>query len=219
MTILSCNNLIKRYKLNEAPIINGVSLSFEEKDFVSIMGRSGSGKSTLLKLLCGLLRPDEGTIECAGYSVGILKGKELSKFRSSVIGIVFQDSNLISDFNIQDNILTPLYIAGARPDKAYLDRLLEITEMGSFLKRMPNELSGGQRQKAAIARALIARPKVIFADEPTGSLDSQSELAVMRLFGAVRSELGVTIVQVTHSDVCAEASQRIIRIDDGKIVQ
>jgi len=200
------------------PVINGVSLSFDKADFVSIMGRSGSGKSTLLKLLCGLLRPDEGTVECAGYDVGTLKGKALSKFRSSVIGIVFQDNNLITDFSVEDNILTPLYIAGAKPDKAHLDKLLEITEIRPYLKRMPHQLSGGQQQKVAIARALIARPQVLFADEPTGNLDSQSELAVMRLFETAVKEFGVTIIQVTHSDVCAEASHRVIRIDDGRIV-
>ena len=219
MAIISCNNLIKYYPTSEAPIINGVSLDIDEGSFVSITGRSGSGKSTLLKLLCGLLAPDGGSVECAGFDPGKLRGRELSRFRSTVIGIVFQDNNLIGDFSVWDNIMTPLYIAGARPDKAYTDRLIDITGVGGLLKRMPASLSGGQRQKAAVARALIAKPKVLFADEPTGNLDSQSELEVMRLFCEAGKEFGTTIVQVTHSGVCAGAGDRVVRIEDGRVGQ
>jgi len=219
MTVVSCKNLIKRYDGAATPVINGVSFELVEGCFVSVMGRSGSGKSTLLKLLCGLLTPDSGEVFVAGHNVHCLNSRKRSYFRSRVIGIVFQDNNLISDFCVEDNILTPLYIAGAKPDKDYYNRILELTELSEYRRKMPTELSGGQKQKAAVARALIARPKIIFADEPTGSLDSASEAQIMGLFNAVNREFGISVVQVTHSAACAAAGRGIIRINDGKMVE
>ena len=215
--ILSCKNIVKRYEGMERPVIDGVSFDLDEGCFVSVMGRSGSGKSTLLKVLCGLLTPDEGAVTVAGCDVHGLTAKEQCFFRSRAIGIVFQDNNLISDFNIEDNVFSPLYIAGVKPDTEYYGRLLKLTELEDCRRKMPSEISGGQRQRAAVARALIARPKIIFADEPTGSLDSKSEAQVMELFSAVNKEFGVSIVQVTHSAACAAAGRGVIYINDGKV--
>jgi putative ABC transport system ATP-binding protein len=217
MPILTCTNLTKRFLNNEAPIINGASLSLEAGEFVSIMGRSGSGKSTLLRLLCGLLAPDAGEVVVDGLLLSGLRGKALAEFRSLRIGIVFQDSNLITDFTVKDNIFTPCYIAGKKPDLNYFERLLCLTNIGEFLDRMPTELSGGERQRVAICRALIAKPKILYADEPTGSLDSKSEQQIMQLFTDINAEFGTSIIQVTHSDFCAAKSHKIITINDGKI--
>jgi len=218
MLILKCNNLIKQYNEHEAAVVNGVTLEFSEGDFVSVMGRSGSGKSTLLKMLCGLLAPCSGVVECAGHTVTNLSKKELANFRSSVIGVVFQESMLIDDFSVKDNILVPLYISKAKLDKPYLDRLIEIMGLKDLLNRKPKNLSGGEKQRASIARALINKPKVLFADEPTGSLDSKTELEVMELFKVVNENLGVTIVQVTHSQSCAAVSKRVLHMQDGVIL-
>ena len=219
IVILRAKNLIKRYGDNEAAVINGVSLEFRKGDFVSIMGRSGSGKSTLLKLLSGLIFPCKGEVECAGFNVVTLKGKELTNFRTSVIGIVFQENNLIEDFSIKDNILTPLYIAGRKADKEHFDRLIEIAGLKNFLNRKPKNLSGGEKQRASIVRALISKPQILFADEPTGSLDSKSEQQIMELFKRVNEEFGTTIIQVTHSEACAGVSKRVVRMMDGKVAE
>ena len=215
MPILECKNIVKIFA--GKPIINGVSLELEEGCFVSIMGRSGAGKSTLLRVLCGLIDADSGEINIAGYNVHKLSGKKKSVFRSTVIGIVFQDSNLISDFNVEGNILTPLYISGQKLDKEHYDKLLTLLEIKPFLKKMPSQISGGMRQRAAVARALVAKPKILFADEPTGALDSKSEKEMMRLFTAINKEFGTSIIQVTHSDFCAKESRSIIRINDGQV--
>jgi len=217
MPVVSCKNVYLKYNGLEQPVINDVTLDLLEGCFVSIMGRSGSGKSTLLKLMCGLLKPDSGVIITADCKLSELNAKEIGKFRSQIVGIVFQDNNLIDDFNVKDNILAPLYIAGKKLETKHFERLLELTELKELVDRMPHQLSGGQKQKVAIARALIAKPKIIFADEPTGSLDSASEQQIMELFKAINNEFGVAIVQVTHSAECAKAGKTIITINDGKV--
>ena len=217
MAIVICKDIVKTFIGQDKPVLDGVSLSLDEGCFVSIMGRSGSGKSTLLRVICGLIPADSGTIEVLGHQVNKMTVRQQSKFRSTMIGIVFQDNNLIDEFNIEDNILTPLFIAGKKVDKAYYERLLELTELGGMQKKMPNQLSGGQRQKVSIVRALIAKPKILFADEPTGSLDSNSELQIMDLFKTLNKEFSVSILQVTHSEICAKAGRQIIRINDGKV--
>ena len=215
MALVTCKNIVKSFAGKR--IIDDVSFELNEGCFVSIMGRSGAGKSTLMRIICGLIDADSGTVDVAGYRVDKLYGRQKTKFRSTIMGIVFQDSNLISDFNVEDNILTPLYISGKKLDKAHYDKLLTLLEIKPYLKKMPSQISGGMRQRAAIARALIANPKVLFADEPTGALDSKSEKEVMRLFTAINAEFGTSIIQVTHSDYCAQASKSIIRINDGQI--
>jgi len=214
--IISCKNIIKSFS-EDAPIIDDVSLELEEGCFASIMGRSGSGKTTLLRVICGLEPLDAGEVTVAGFIVNKLNEKEKSHFRSKIIGIVFQDSNLIDDFSVEENIFTPIYIAGEKPDLEYYKRLLEIAEISHLKDRYPRTLSGGQRQRVAVIRALIAKPKVLFADEPTGSLDSKSEQQIMHLFSTVNKEFGISILQVTHSEECAGVGSRIIRINDGKI--
>jgi ABC-type lipoprotein export system ATPase subunit len=217
MSVLVCESVIKTYPGAERPVLDCVSLNFSAPCFVSITGRSGSGKSTLLKILSGLLTPDSGTVTVNGQNVHLLNAKQRGEFRSLSIGIVFQDGFLVDDFTVLDNVLSPLYIAKKRPDKEYLGRLLEMTELTEHQKKYPGELSGGMLQRAAIARALIAKPKIIFADEPTGNLDSGNEKRVMELFKAVRKEFDTSIVQVTHSDYCAGCGDGIIYINDGKV--
>jgi len=217
MIIVKCNDIIKTFAGQDKPVLNDVSLELKQGCFVSIMGRSGSGKSTLLRVMCGLIPTDSGTVEVLGYDVNNMTTKECSHFRSSVIGIVFQDNNLVEEFNVEDNILTPIFIAGKKIDKEYYTKLLELTGLTEFRTRYPKQLSGGQRQRVAIARALIAKPQIIFADEPTGSLDSKSELQIMDLFKTINTELGTSIVQVTHSKICADMGFDIIVIDDGRI--
>ncbi|MCL2522567.1 MAG: ABC transporter ATP-binding protein [Erysipelotrichales bacterium] len=217
MSVVTCKNVYLKYSGVKEPVINNVSLDLAEGCFVSIMGRSGSGKSTLLKLMCGLLKADSGEIITAGNKLSELNGKARAIFRSQTVGIIFQDNNLIDDFNVKDNILAPLYIAGKKADLKHFQRLLELTELNEFVNRMPHQLSGGQKQRVAIARALIAKPQIIFADEPTGSLDSASEQQIMALFKAINEEFGIAIVQVTHSMECAKAGKALITINDGKV--
>ena len=213
--LVQCKNLVKSFAGKR--IIDDVSLDLFEGCFVSIMGRSGAGKSTLLRVMCGLIDADSGDVEIAGYRVHKLSGKKKCEFRSTVIGIVFQDSNLISDFNVEDNIMTPLYISGKKLDKEHFEKLITLLEIKPYLKKMPSQISGGMRQRAAVARALIAKPKVLFADEPTGALDSKNEQEMMRLFAALNKDFGTSIIQVTHSDFCAQSGKNIIRINDGKV--
>lgn len=217
MIILQAHNIVKSY-FNK-PIINGISLEVFSGEYVSIRGRSGSGKSTLLKILCGLTEADSGEIIVDGADITRLRGKQKSIFRSGTIGVVFQEKNLLPDFNVKENILVPNFIARKKIDILYYNKLIEIVGLTDHQKKLPHELSGGMQQRAAIARALISKPKIIFADEPTGSLDSISENSIIELFKLINTELGATILQVTHSDACAEAGSRIVTIDDGKISQ
>ena len=217
MVILSAQNVVKQFGTSR-PVVNGVDVEIRDGEYVSIIGRSGSGKSTLLRLLCGLEPADNGRIVVDGHDLGLLRGKELSLFRSTVIGVVFQDNNLIQDFSVRDNILTPMYISRRKVDDAYYQKLLRLVGLAQHENKRPCQLSGGMQQRAAIARALIAKPKIIFADEPTGSLDIKTEDEIIKLFQDINTKLGTTILQVTHSDACVRASSRIITICDGKIV-
>jgi len=216
MLVLKADNVIKSF--GETTIINGVDVELQSGEYASIMGRSGSGKSTLLKVLCGLLEVDSGDVVVDGYDITKLKGKQKSIFRSSIIGVVFQDNNLLPDFNVKDNILVPMYISKQKINNEYYESLLAIVGLKGHDHKFPNQLSGGMQQRAAIARALIAKPKIIFADEPTGNLDSKTEKEIIELFKDINKKLGTTILQVTHSDALARSSSRIIVIDDGKII-
>jgi len=214
--ILQAKNVVKKF--GDKTIVDGISLDLKHGEYVSIRGRSGSGKSTLLKTLCGLFLADGGEIFVDGYDVINIDGEQKSKFRSQVIGIVFQENNLLPDFNVRDNILTPVFVARKKVDKEYYNKLLDMVGLTEHEYKMPHQLSGGMQQRCAIARALIAKPKIIFADEPTGSLDSKTEAEIIKLFKQVNSELKTTILQVTHSKACVSASTRVIKINDGRIV-
>ena len=220
--IIEVNNVSKTFGKNENinQVLKGTSMSVEQGEFVSLMGASGSGKSTLLYLIGGLDRNFEGNISVCGKDIGSLKDKELSDLRLKNMGFVFQFYNLVMNLNVVDNILLPQTINGKKKSelKGALDEILEITGLTEKRKAMPNTLSGGQQQRVAIARAVIGNPSLILADEPTGNLDSSSTVEIMELFSKLNKEKGLTILQVTHSEQCAEYGSRIIRLEDGKTV-
>ena len=220
--IIEVNNVSKTFGKNENinQVLKGASMSVEQGEFVSLMGASGSGKSTLLYLIGGLDRNFEGNISVCGKDIGSLKDKELSDLRLKNMGFVFQFYNLVMNLNVVDNILLPQTINGKKKSelKGALDEILEITGLTEKRKALPNTLSGGQQQRVAIARAVIGNPSLILADEPTGNLDSSSTVEIMELFSKLNKEKGLTILQVTHSEQCAEYGSRIIRLEDGKTV-
>ena len=220
--IIEVNNVSKAFGKNENinQVLKGASMSVEQGEFVSLMGASGSGKSTLLYLIGGLDRSFEGNISVCGKDIGSLKDKELSDLRLKNMGFVFQFYNLVMNLNVMDNILLPQTINGKKRSelKGALDEILEITGLSEKRKAMPNTLSGGQQQRVAIARAVIGNPSLILADEPTGNLDAASTVEIMELFSKLNKEKGLTILQVTHSEQCAEYGSRIVRLEDGKTV-
>ena len=220
--IIEVNNIIKTFGKNENinHVLNGASMSVEQGEFVSLMGASGSGKSTLLYLIGGLDRDFQGNISVCGSDIGSLKDKALSDLRLKNMGFVFQFYNLVMNLNVADNILLPQTINGKKKSdlKKDLDEILEITGLTEKRKAMPNTLSGGQQQRVAIARAVLGNPSIILADEPTGNLDAASTKEIMELFQRLNKEKGMTILQVTHSEQCAEYGTRIVRIEDGKTI-
>lgn len=220
--IIEVNNVSKAFgtKDNINQVLNGASMSVEQGEFVSLMGASGSGKSTLLYLIGGLDRDFQGNISLCGKDIGSMKDKALSDLRLRNMGFVFQFYNLVMNLNVADNILLPQVINGKKKSelKESLDEILEITGLTEKRKAMPNTLSGGQQQRVAIARAVIGNPSIILADEPTGNLDAASTKEIMELFQKLNREKGLTILQVTHSEQCAEYGTRIIRIEDGKTI-
>lgn len=220
--IIEVNNVNKSFGKNENinHVLNGASMSVEQGEFVSLMGASGSGKSTLLYLIGGLDRDFQGNISVCGSDIGSLKDSKLSDLRLKNMGFVFQFYNLVMNLNVSDNILLPQTINGKRKSelKKDLDEILEITGLTEKRKAMPNTLSGGQQQRVAIARAVLGNPSIILADEPTGNLDAASTKEIMELFQRLNKEKGMTILQVTHSEQCAEYGTRIVRIEDGKTI-
>ena len=220
--IIEVNNVNKSFGKNENinHVLNGASMSVDQGEFVSLMGASGSGKSTLLYLIGGLDRDFQGNISVCGSDIGSLKDSKLSDLRLKNMGFVFQFYNLVMNLNVSDNILLPQTINGKRKSelKKDLDEILEITGLTEKRKAMPNTLSGGQQQRVAIARAVLGNPSIILADEPTGNLDAASTKEIMELFQRLNKEKEMTILQVTHSEQCAEYGTRIVRIEDGKTI-
>lgn len=216
--MLKVENVIKSY--NNREILKGIDLVVNDGEFVSVMGESGSGKSTLLSILSGNLRPDSGTVTFDGFEISSASEREMAKFRQGELGFVYQSLNLIPTLSAEDNILLPLYLAKAdiREGREYMLDLAKRIGITHLLDRMPDSLSGGERQRVAIARALIHRPKIIMMDEPTGSLDSKSTKEVLELISEINKGMGVSIIQVTHSQQAAEYADRIIRIIDGEVV-
>ena len=221
-TIIEVNNVNKTFgtKTNLNHVLNDACMFVGEGEFVSLMGASGSGKSTLLYLIGGLDRDFEGNISLCGKQIGKLKDKDLSDLRLNNIGFVFQFYNLVMNLNVEDNILLPHTMKGRSKAelKGELEEILKITGLTEKRKAMPATLSGGQQQRVAIARAVLGNPKVILADEPTGNLDSRSSSEIMDLFKRLNREKGLTILQVTHSEECAEYGTRTVRIENGKTV-
>ncbi len=199
--------------------VDGVSIDFPEGAFTAIMGPSGSGKSTLMHCLAGLDRPTSGTVTIDGVELSGLGDAELTELRRDKIGFVFQFFNLLPVLDARENILLPLSLAGRKPDKARFDQLVKATGLSDRLSHRPAELSGGQQQRVAIARALVSSPAVLFADEPTGNLDSNSSEEILGLMRQAVDEFGQTIVMVTHDPVAASNADRVLVMVDGKIVR
>ena len=220
MTILETKDLRKVYGsgYTEVRVLDGVDLTVEKGEFVAVVGTSGSGKSTLLHMLGGLDRPTGGTVTVDGKELSAMRDEELTIFRRRKIGFVFQNYNLVPVLNVYENIVLPIQLDGNAPDKAYVERIIETLGLEAKLQNLPNNLSGGQQQRVAIARALAAKPAIILADEPTGNLDSATSLDVMGLLKVTAQKFSQTIVMITHNEELAQMADRIIRIEDGRIV-
>ncbi len=220
MTILETKDLRKVYGSGDTEVraLDGVDLTVENGEFVAVVGTSGSGKSTLLHMLGGLDRPTGGTVTVDGKELSAMRDEELTIFRRRKIGFVFQNYNLVPVLNVYENIVLPIQLDGNAPDKAYVERIIETLGLEAKLQNLPNNLSGGQQQRVAIARALAAKPAIILADEPTGNLDSATSLDVMGLLKVTAQKFSQTIVMITHNEELAQMADRIIRIEDGRIV-
>lgn len=222
MAMLEVNNLKKIYTTrfggNQVQALSSINFSVEQGEYVAIMGESGSGKTTLLNILAALDKPTNGEVLLNGKNVTALKEKEISAFRREHLGFVFQDFNLLDNFSLKDNIFLPLVLSNVKPAEmeqrlAPLAKKLGIAEI---LEKYPYEVSGGQKQRAAVARALITRPELVLADEPTGALDSKAAEGMLRLFGQINDD-GQTILMVTHSTKAASHAKRILFIKDGEV--
>lgn len=220
MTILQTTELKKYYGSGEMAVraLDGVNLSVEDGEFVAVVGTSGSGKSTLLHMLGGLDRPTGGSVSVDGKEIFSLKDEELTIFRRRKIGFVFQSFNLVPVLNVYENIVLPIQLDGNEPDEEYVTRIIQTLGLESKLQNLPNQLSGGQQQRVAIARALAAKPAIVLADEPTGNLDSRTSQDVIGLLKVTGEKFRQTIVMITHNEELAQLADRIVRIEDGKIV-
>ena len=219
MVILQAKNLRKVYGSGESEVaaLDGVNLSVEKGEFLAIVGTSGSGKSTLLNLLGGLDVPTSGTVIVDGRDISGMTKDELTIFRRRKIGFVFQNYNLLPLMNVYENIILPIQLDGIKPDRKFVDNILEMLGLGKKKFAMPNQLSGGQQQRVALARALAAKPAIILADEPTGNLDSSTSQDVLGLIKVSGEQLGQTVVMITHNEEIAQMAGRIIRLEDGRI--
>ena len=213
-------DLTKSYGAGPTTVIalGGVTVSIKRGQFTAIMGPSGSGKSTLMHCLAGLDKPTSGQIFIEDVELSALDDTTLTKLRRDEIGFVFQSFNLLPTLNAIENITLPLDIAGRRPDRQWIDQVVTALHLTDRLEHRPSELSGGQQQRVAIARALVARPAVVFADEPTGNLDSKSGTEVLDLLGRSVADLGQTVVMVTHDPRAASFASRVLFLADGQIV-
>ncbi len=220
MTILSTQDLKKIYGSgeNEVHALDGVNFQVEKGEFVAVVGTSGSGKSTLLHMLGGLDRPTSGSVTVDGKDIFSLKDEELTIFRRRKIGFVFQNYNLVPVLNVYENILLPVQLDGESPDRSYIEEIIRTLGIASKLENLPNNLSGGQQQRVAIARALASKPAIILADEPTGNLDTKTSQDVLGLLKVTSQKFSQTIVMITHNEEIAQLADRIIRIEDGRIL-
>ena len=220
MIVLQTRGLKKVYGTGEARVraLDGVDLDVEQGEFVAVVGTSGSGKSTLLHMLGGLDRPTAGTVEVEGRNIFALSDEALTVFRRRKIGFVFQAYNLVPVLSVWENIVLPVQLDGRRPDKAYLAQVVEALGLAEKLDRLPGQLSGGQQQRVAIARALAAQPAILLADEPTGNLDSKTSQDVLSLMKVTGRRFSQTMVMITHNEEIAQLADRIVRIEDGRIV-
>ena len=221
MSILQTTELKKYYgaKPNITRALDGVTLSIEKGEFVAIVGTSGSGKSTLLNMIGGLDVPTSGKVIVDGRELSTLKDEQLTIFRRRKIGFIFQNYNLVPVLNVYENIVLPVELDGNKVDKKFMKEVVQMLGLEDKLNNMPNNLSGGQQQRVAIARALVSKPAIVLADEPTGNLDSKTSADVLGLLQRTSREFNQTLVMITHNSEIAQLADRIIRIEDGKIVQ
>ncbi|MBL6451426.1 MAG: ABC transporter ATP-binding protein [Faecalibacterium prausnitzii] len=217
MSILETKNLKKYYgtEPNITKALDGVTLTVEQGEFVAIVGTSGSGKSTLLNMMGGLDVPTSGNVKVKGKDLSGLNDEQLTIFRRRNIGFIFQNYNLVPVLNVYENIVLPVELDGDTVDKNFMDEVVQMLALGDKLQNMPNNLSGGQQQRVAIARALIAKPDIIFADEPTGNLDSKSGGEVMEMLQSIWKKMGKTLVIITHDSRIARMADRQFVIVDG----
>ena len=219
--ILETKNLVKYYGTGENLVkaIDHTDIRIEPGEFVAVVGRSGSGKSTLLHMLGGLDRPDSGKVLIEGRDIFRLKDERLAVFRRRKIGFIFQSYNLVPSLNVWENIVLPIGLDGRKVDQEYVMDIIRRIGMEDRLHALPNTLSGGQQQRVAIARALASRPAIILADEPTGNLDSRTEIEVVNLLKNCVTEYGQTLVMISHDESIAQMADRMIVIEDGKVVR
>ncbi|MBS5150021.1 MAG: ABC transporter ATP-binding protein [Butyricicoccus pullicaecorum] len=221
MSILQTTELKKYYgtEPNITKALDGVTLSIEKGEFVAIVGTSGSGKSTLLNMIGGLDVPTSGKVIVDGHELSALKEEQLTIFRRRKIGFVFQNYNLVPVLNVYENIMLPVELDGNHVDKKFMQEVVHMLTLEDKLNNMPNNLSGGQQQRVAIARALVSKPAIVLADEPTGNLDSKTSNDVLGLLKVTSQKFHQTLVMITHNNEIAQLADRIIRIEDGRIVQ
>lgn len=220
MIILQTKNLKKYYGSGDTQVraLDGVDLQVGNGEFVAIVGTSGSGKSTLLHMLGGLDRPTSGSVVVDGRDLSTLKDEELTVFRRRKIGFVFQAYNLVPVLSVYENIVLPIQLDGGKLDAAYIDQVIGALGLKEKLNSLPSQLSGGQQQRVAIARALATKPAILLADEPTGNLDSRTSNDVLSLMKVTGQKFSQTMVMITHNEEIAQLADRIVRIEDGRIV-
>lgn len=220
MNVLRTEHLNKYYGEGEQTVkaLDDVALTIEQGEFTAIVGSSGSGKSTLLHMLGGLDRPTEGKVWVDGKDIFSLKDEELTIFRRRKIGFVFQAFNLVPVLNVCENVVLPIELDGNEVDRDYIEQILDTLGLKDRAESMPNQLSGGQQQRVAIARALATKPAIVLADEPTGNLDSRTSQDVLGLLKVTGQKFSQTIVMITHNEEIAQMADRVIRIEDGKII-
>ena len=219
--IVRTEKLKKYYRLGENTVkaLDGVDFSVKEREFVAIIGRSGSGKSTLLHMIVGLDVPTAGEVYVDGKRLSGMNREQLAVFRRRKVGFVFQNYNLVPDLNVYDNVVLPIELDGKRIDRKFVREIMELLQIGEKAEALPGMLSGGQQQRVAIARAVAAKPSIILADEPTGNLDTASGHDVMGLLKVAAKQFQQTVILITHDNDIAQMADRIVHIEDGKLVR
>lgn len=221
MNMVETKNLKKHYKMGEHTVkaLDGVDFTVKEQEFVAIIGRSGSGKSTLLHLIGGLDTPTSGEVVVDGKQLANLNREQLAVFRRRKVGFVFQNYNLVQDLSVYDNIVLPIELDGMHIDRDFIAELLNLLRLNEKKDMLPGTLSGGQQQRVAVARAIASKPAIILADEPTGNLDTQSSHDVLGLFKMAAKQFQQTIILITHDHDIAQLADRIVHIEDGRLVE
>mgnify|MGYP000975935856 CR=1 FL=1 len=219
--VLRANGLKKYYgaEPNLVKALDGIDLTVSKGEFVSVVGTSGSGKTTLLHMLGGLDTPTAGSVEVGGKELSKMNGETLAIFRRRNVGFIFQNYNLVPVLNVYENITLPVELDGKTPDREFIDEVIQMLGLAEKLQNLPNNLSGGQQQRVAIARALVAKPAIVLADEPTGNLDSRTSQDVLGVLKMTSAKFHQTMMMITHNEQIAQLADRVIPIEDGRIVR